>query len=41
MALVFQFAAQVDKTLARHAELLKKYTDTEMHNILAYLMTAQ
>ena len=32
---------EVRDPLERHAELLKKYTDTEMHNILAYLMTAK
>ena len=25
--------------LAAHAELLKKYTDADMHNLLAYLVT--
>ena len=30
---------EVHDPLAAHAELLKKYTDSEMHNILAYLET--
>jgi hypothetical protein len=27
--------------LAAHAALLKKYTDADMHNVLAYLVTLQ
>jgi mono/diheme cytochrome c family protein len=30
---------EVHDPLAAHAELLKKYTDTDMHNLLAYLVT--
>jgi cytochrome c oxidase cbb3-type subunit III len=30
---------EVHDPLAAHAELLKKYTDADMHNILAYLVT--
>ena len=30
---------QVNNPLAAHAELLKQYTDADMHNILAYLET--
>jgi cytochrome c oxidase cbb3-type subunit 3 len=30
---------EVHDPLAAHAELLKKYTDADMHNLLAYLVT--
>jgi len=30
---------EVHDPLAAHAELLKKYTDADMHNVLAYLVT--
>jgi cytochrome c oxidase cbb3-type subunit 3 len=30
---------EVHDPLAAHAELLKKYTDADMHNMLAYLVT--
>lgn len=31
--------AEVENKLARHLELLKHYTDTDMHNLTAYLTT--
>jgi cytochrome c oxidase cbb3-type subunit 3 len=31
----------VKDPLARHRELLSKYTDADMHNMLAYLETLQ
>ena len=30
---------EIRDPLAAHAELLKKYTDADMHNLLAYLVT--
>jgi hypothetical protein len=30
---------EVHDPLAAHAELLKKYSDADMHNLLAYLVT--
>ena len=30
---------EVHDPLAAHAELLRQYTDADMHNVLAYLVT--